>query len=185
MAQRTHVALFASITLALAAGGAGVMAGLARDVAPAVKPYVQWAGHESKITERAFVIARTDDEWAELWSRHTGTPVSWGAMGRHSAPKIDFDRCLVVGYFNGRATNTDGQVAQSITTADDGVHVRFETASFQTASFGPGPDTGEATTSFGLWVIDKTDKPIIIEQAHIAGKGGATTWKVVQTFAGK
>lgn len=178
----TRSLLAAALACTLTAAAVG---GWARPDAPSVKPYVQWAGHDSQVAERAFVIARTEDEWLDLWARHTGKPASHGAMGRHAAPKVDFDRCLVVGYFNGRGTNTDGQIAESISTHDDGVHLRFETASFQTASFGPGPDKGETTTSFGLWVIDKTDKPIIVEQSHLRGKGGERTWHVVHTFAAK
>lgn len=150
-------------------------------VTPAM-PLVQLVGHESKVRTREFVLVRTEAEWSALWARHTGTEAGAGTFQRHAAPKIDFARCMVVGCFGGATTNTDGEVALSVTRGSEGTTVRFESSTFQTFSTAPGGDKGHATTPFGLWIVDRAEGPVTLEQARRGGKRGEVTWTKVHQW---
>jgi len=176
---------FAIVGFVLVMGvGLSSMAGDANAPEKTVMPAVQIVGHNSKITDKRFVLVQDERTWRELWSEHTGVAAA-GPPTRYEVPMVDFARYMVVGSFNGAGTNTDGQIVQSITPGDGGVRIRFETSSFQTASFGPGPDKGVKTSCFGLWVIDRTDKPIILEKARQGLKADPVRWVEVKRFEGK
>ncbi len=162
--------------IALAARQSAGSAAVGVDAAPttpSTTPLVQLVGHESKVREREFVLVKTEAEWTALWARHSGTAAGAGALQRHAAPKIDFTRCMVVGCFGGATTNTDGEVALSVSKGKDGVTVRFESSTFQT--FSTGKDKGQATTPFGLWVIVRAEGTVTLEQARRGGKGAEVT----------
>jgi hypothetical protein len=183
MAQRHRTIGIAS----LAVGGmvfASAMAG--RSHAPEERaPAVQIIGHDSHITKASFELIRDEASLAALWARHTGLEAGAAPPTRHSVPVVDFSRFMIIGAFNGTATNTDGLVASSVTTGDDAVRVRFETSSFQTASFGPEPDRGVTTTCYGIWIIDRSDKPLVIEEGVRQLKNEPIRWVEVSRFAGK
>lgn len=182
-----HRRLIVASFLALAAGFAGVSSsgGMPLREAPEVLPAVQLVGHDSKILSARFVLIRDDASWEALWAEHAGAAQKEGAMWRHAAPKIDFSRFMVVGVFGGATTNTDGEVAQSVTIADDRVRVRYESSTFQTASFGGQGDPGVKTAPFGLWVVEASDLPVVIEQARRGLKDSPVSWKEVKRFEGK
>lgn len=172
----------------LASAGLLIAIVAAEDAPPAPVEHaaaVQFIGQSSRITQPSFELIRDEASWAWLWARHTGAQAQAVPPTRHAAPVIDFSRFMVIGAFNGTATNTDGLVARSISTDETSVRVRFETSSFQTASFGPGPDHGVTTTCYGLWVIDRSDKPIIIEEGVQQLKDAPVQWSEVKRFAGQ
>jgi hypothetical protein len=148
-------------------------------------PAVQLVGHDSAFTTPRFVLVRDPDSWNALRAEHTGTPPKDGATGRHAVPKIDFTRFMVVGVFSGASTNTVGEVAHSVTVTDDLVRVRFQSSTFQTASFGNAPDPGVKTTPFGLWVIETSNSPVVIEEGRSTLKNSPITWTQVQRFESK
>jgi len=174
------VALFSGSFIAFAAVS-GVDEAPARDVLPAV----QFVGHDSKIAEPRFVLARDEAAWAKIWAEHTGVAAGQGPPTRHAVPKVDFSRYMVVGAFAGAGVNADGLIAESVRVAGDAMRVRFETSSFQTFSAGPGKDTGVKTSCYGLWVIEKTDKPIVIERGVQQLKNAPVQWKEVKRFDAK
>src|SRR5688500_16578533 len=99
------LALILSVPPLLRATAPGVMA-------PSV-PLVQLTGHDSQRTKPGFFLVRADQPWRRLWAEHCGKPTDDGmSMARHVAPKIDFDRCLVVAYFAGSKVNSDGAVVE-------------------------------------------------------------------------
>lgn len=137
-------------------------------------PMVQWIGHESK-HPAGFVVVRDDEAWRTLWARHTGKPADdRGAMHRYVAPRIDFERCMVVGHFAGPSVNADGEVAATFHETGDNLVIRFVSSTFQ--SSGPGGG-GANTTPFGLWVVPASTLPIVIEEGRHGGKQGALTWE--------
>jgi len=148
----------------------------------ASRPLVQWIGADSARTQPGFVLVRDQDAWLALWAAHTGKDTTpGGAMGRHTAPEINFDRCIVVAFFRGRTTNADGEVANTIDDFPDHVRVRFTPDTFQTASF-DGPDRGIATTPYGIWVIPSTPKAVVIEEGGHGLKHEEKTWRHVHRF---
>lgn len=149
-------------------------------------PAVQFIGHDSRITQPRFVLVKDDAAWASLWSEHIGAAAGAGAMARHAAPKIDFSRYIVVGAFAGATTNQDGEVAEMVGIEAELVRVRYVPSTFQSASaIGGEPDRGVATTPYGLWVIERTEKPIVIEQGARGLKPEPIAWKEVKRFDGR
>lgn len=144
-------------------------------------PAVQFVGQDSKIESAKYVLVTNVEDWNKLWAEHTGVAQSYSPP-RYTAPIIDFTRYVVVGAFNGKSTNTDGKIVDAIRLDPDAVRVRFHTASFQTARSGPGDDPGTATSSYGLWVIEKSTKPIVLEEPAQTTKAGSSGWKEVQRF---
>jgi len=182
---RRHVIVTSSVALAFALAGVFSLGMSAPAPAEDTLPAVQLVGHDSRITTPRFVLVRDQPAWDALWAEHTGAALKEGAMGRHAAPKIDFSRFMVVGMFGGAVTNTDGEVAQSITVTDDQVRVRYESSTFQTSSFGGNGDPGVNTSPFGLWVIQASKLPVVIEEGRRGLKDSPVSWKEVKRFNAK
>src|SRR5205085_2843738 len=107
---------------------------------------------------------RDEAAWQALWGAHTGRdPAAGGVMDRHAAPLVNFDRCLVVAFFRGAATNEDGELVRELAQTADGLRVRFSSDGFQSASIS-GPDRGVKTRPFGIWVLPATAGSIVIEE---------------------
>jgi hypothetical protein len=153
------VASVVAVVGILGAGGAGVPGGLADK-----PPCVQWVGHWTQRAEPGFVIVRDEAAWRSLWAEHTGLDVKDGAMKRHAAPKVDFERWMVVGCFRAATINGDGEVARSVMEDGSVLRVRYVSSSFQTAGPGGG---GVDVRPYGLWVVPATDKPVVVERGHI------------------
>jgi hypothetical protein len=143
-------------------GGWAVAARGAGDPAAAKgRALVAWFGADSKITAPTTVRVDTAEEWAQLWERHTGRPVAPGERRRPTSPDVDFGACTVVGVFEGEGWNGDGLVCAEWRADGDVVRVRCDRLSYQTG----GPDGGGVkVTVYGLFVLPKTDKPIVVEE---------------------
>jgi hypothetical protein len=147
-----------------------------------IPPAVQFIGHDSRIAAERFVLIRDEAEWSRLWAEHTGIDAAAGPPLRNSVPRIDFTRFMVVGVFRGATVNEDGEIVTSVLYGNDVVRVRYEPSTFQTASFGAGPDKGEATRPFGLWVIDRSHSPVVIEEGRRGLKSEPVKWREVKRF---
>ncbi len=147
-------------------------------------PFVQWAGAESA-HESGFVLVRDEAAWRAMWGGHTGKEAAaGGAMNRHAAPEVNFDRCMVVAFFRGPATNEDGEVVREVAEVGGAVRVRFTSDTFQTASF-DGSGGAVKTTPFGIWVLPITDQPIVIEEGTMELKDRPLEWREVKRFAAR
>lgn len=150
----------------------------------AKKPAVSWSGPRSKIDQREFHRVRDAAAWAVLWKRHTGddAPKLIAHGSGILVPEIDFDRYEVIAFFRGSSTNNDGEVVESVARIGEIVRVRFDSYSFQTASFGPKPDTGAKVTPYGIWVLERTDGAASVEENAQGMKNGAPEWKERHRF---
>jgi hypothetical protein len=182
---RRHVITASSIALVFVFAGVALLGMSAPTPAKDTLPAVQIVGHDSRIMAPRFVLVRDQATWDALWAEHTGAAIKGGAMGRHAAPKIDFSRFMVIGAFGGAVINTDGEEAQSVTVTDDLVRVRYESSTFQTSSFGGNGDSGVKTSPFGLWVIEASKSPVVIEEARRGLKDSPVSWKEVKRFDAK
>lgn len=142
-------------------------------------PAVAFVGHNSKVSSPRFVLIRDAAAWAALWAEHTATPPGYGALARHSVPAVDFTRFMVVGVFLGAATNTDGCEAHSITAEADTLRIRYTLSTFQTSAPPGQRDSGVSTTPFGLWVIERSDKPVSFELGRHGLKNSPLTFTPV------
>lgn len=183
--KRFNVIVASSIAFVFALAGVASLGMSASAPAKETLPAVQLVGHDSKIVTPRFVLVRDQAAWDALWAEHTAAALHEGAMGRHAAPKIDFSRFMVVGVFGGAVTNTDGEVVQGVTVTDDQVRVRYESSTFQTASFGGNGDSGIKTSPFGLWVIEASTSPVVIEEGRRGLKDSPVSWNEVKRFDAK
>jgi len=150
--------------MASAGGGGGGAA-----AAPALaKPVVAWSGPQSGHTHELWVRVRQPEDWRKLWETHEGEHARrlMAHGGGVICPEIDFERYEVVAYFRGLSANSDGEVVTEIREEADRLVIRFDSFSFQSATFG-GPEAGPQqpnVTPYGIWVIERTDKPVVIEE---------------------
>ncbi len=153
------------------------------DDAVVTRPIVSWSGPRSAIAESEFVLITTRDQWRDLWSRHTGGKgerlVAHGSG--QVIPEIDFGRHMVVAYFRGSDVNSDGEIVKSIHETDDAVVVRFDSYSFQTAGFG-GDGGAASVTPYGIWLLPRIEKPVIIEENVQNLKAGEPVWRERHRF---
>jgi hypothetical protein len=128
------------------------------------QPLVSFIGSYS--AERlAGITLHTDQEsWEKVWARHKGEKVEKDSYGEAIAPEIDFSACVAVAIFGGQAVNSRGLYVVGIEESPERVLLRFDSRSYQTASFGDKPDRGNAVTPYGLFVIPRTAKPLVIEE---------------------
>lgn len=146
------------------------------DDPPTTTPIVSWFGPRSAIDQTEFHLITTRDLWRDLWTRHLA------GKGEHRVahgsglifPEVDFSRYMIVAAFRGASTNSDGLVVKSVHQTDEHLIVRFESYSFQTA----GPDGGAASvTPYGIWLLPRVEKPIILEENIQNLKAGEPIWR--------
>jgi len=77
----------------------------------------QWESSDSGIRRREFVRITNEQEWEELWGRHTGRP--------EKTPLVDFTKDMVLGVFAGEDYNISELKLISLTEEDDLIRLRF------------------------------------------------------------
>jgi hypothetical protein len=139
-----------------------------------VGPYVSLSGKHSMITERSYLRIATHDAWTKLWLRHVGQP----PVERYdeyynpaARPLVDFDKCQVLAILQGKRWNSAGVKVVSAVEEETVVRVRFDDKSFQTMG------GAEAVTAYGIFVMPKTTKPILLEENIQGLIGGDPIWK--------
>jgi hypothetical protein len=142
---------------------------------------VEITGANSKIERREFHRIMTSQDWLDLWSRHTGEDkemLTWSG----AYPQVDFTRCMVVAVFRGKAINSRGEPLTEAVLEDGALHLRTQSASYQTASDDGTPDKGDSVRPFGIWVLERSTKPIVIERDVRSLKNQAPRWKEQASF---
>ena len=138
-----------------------------------LRPYVSWSGAHSKFAERLCLRVTTTEDWAKLWERHAGK----GA----DVPVVDFGRCMVIAAFQGKAWNSDGVKATSITEEVGRILVRLDERGYQTG--GSGPDGGAVrVTAYGLFVVPRSAKMVVVEENVQNLLGHPAVWKERKRF---
>lgn len=149
------------------------------------RPGVMLYGPESSIHERRFERIRDQQAWNALWAQHARDFGDRAAQGWLLPPRIDFTTYEVIAFFRGPAANTSGEVVELVELGFDQVWLRFDSITFQTAS-GPGSSDalGGAVRShpYGLWVIRRTDKPVILEENVQGLKNAPPVWREQHRF---
>jgi hypothetical protein len=164
----------ASLPALLVAGaiGAGLVAAGAESKPPV--PQVQIFGPQSQ-APAGFHRIRDQQSWERLWAEHVGAE-SATIAGVSTAPAVDFARCEVVAFFRGAATNIRGEVVESLEPVEGGRRLRFDSSTYQTASFS-GEDAGVDCAPFGFWIMDRDEGAITIEENVQNLIGGPPVWR--------
>ena len=164
------------VLLAAAAAAAALLPSvLAQEAAPPAKsqkPFVTWWGPDSRITKREFIRVTDGDQWRTLWARHMDLKDAGGFYGP-PIPEIDFTQCMVVGVFEGWQTNTRGLTAVSVTEEEERVVLRYDwqSRSYQTS------EMVDRVTPFGIFVLPRSGKPLVIEVDTNGLKDRGPSWK--------
>jgi hypothetical protein len=139
---------------------------------------VTFAGADSRIDKSKYVRITTAEDFQILYMRHLGKdPKEYDAYyNPHGVPTIDFDRCMVIAVFQGRTWNVAGVYVKTIDERDGHVVVRFDDRSYQTS----GSDSGggaRSATPYGIFVLPRSDRPVILEENVQRYIGGEPEWK--------
>ena len=195
--RRTRVVgLTALAAAALLGVGAAQLAGPQAaqiDLADSVPPAVQWVGPRSNITTPGYHRITDLKSWTALWESHRGDLAEHAHQGWIMPPVIDFERHMVIARFSGESTHNNGELAQSVSRRtdptgqrSDTLVLRYDSITFQTASFGgPGDNPTPAviaSTPYGIWVVDRFDGPVIIEEDRNGLIRGDPVWKQAHRF---
>lgn len=122
-----------------------------------------WSGPKSRIAATEFHRARTPEEYAEIWSRHSG----------YEAPPVDFSEAMLVVIFCGKRSNSRGIDVVALWEDDEKVVLQFVENSNQTKG---SPDR---VAPYGFFVIPASNKPIVIDENVQGLKGQPPIWKEV------
>jgi hypothetical protein len=150
---RLSIALLTGLVLC-----AGALAGLSR-VQPESKavvhsnPIVGITGMGSKVKQAGWVRVASAGALRTLWDEHTGAEA-----GAPQPPTVDFERCVVIAYFEPEVGNASGVRIESIEPYEHGLIVRYDVVQYQTASFGPGePPPPAKNQPYGFFCIDRSE----------------------------
>lgn len=125
------------------------------------KPYVTITGANSKIEAREYHRVVNKEQWTALWLRHLGRGDQEKYSlyyNREGVPLVDFESCMIIAVFQGRAWNSAGLKAHSLVELDDRIVFRFDDKCYQT-----GPK-GDRVAVFGFFVVPKSTKLFILEE---------------------
>lgn len=145
-----------------------------------LRPIVSWTGDWSEISTPTYARPVSVTAFERLWFRHS--PMMEGKRDGvryirwHGPPEIDLEHATVLLVFGGNGWNSWGYYVADVN--DDGirVRVRIQRRSYQTASTSPGGGA-RAARPWALFVLPRTQLPIVIEENTQSLIGGAPIWK--------
>ena len=119
-----------------------------------------------------FVVCGDQKALDAVWTRHTGQPAKV-YYSPSPAPIVDFARYMVVFVFEGASGNSQGISFNKVAEAADAIHIGFRNYGFQSA----GPDGGgSAVEPWGLAVLPRSDKQLVIENDRRGLQPGPPIW---------
>lgn len=149
----------------------------------ALDPLVTWIGPKSLIREPKFMRAMNPGQWSQLWEQHAGNPPA-DSVGTPFIPRVNFEKCMAVAIFQGATTNSNGVTIVSIADEANRILIRYDESTYQTSG-GPsdGRDGAECrggavdVTPYGIFVVPRSNKPIVIEENVQGLKDEPVRWK--------
>ncbi len=167
---RTGIALIVCVIALATLAGAAHRTALS-DAGQGAPPLTAITGPTTAVRERGWRRLSTQEALDTLWAEHAGT------ARQHVSPlSVDFDRCVVLAYFEPGSINASGVRVESIDTPERGLRVRYNIVRYQTATFGDKPDAGVPAAPFGFFVIDRYDGPISFEENTQGTIGAPPEW---------
>ena len=148
---------------------------MARDAAEASAaraPIASFTGASTGVRETGWVRVTSQEALTALWGEHA--QVEWQHV---PALAVDFERCIVLAYFQPNTTNASGVTIESIESVDAGLRVRYDVVQYQTMSIGEEPDRGVASAPFGFFVVDRYEGPLVFEENVQGIIGQPPVWK--------
>jgi hypothetical protein len=142
-------------------------------------------GPHSEVRTPQFRPVASQEVFDKIWLMHSGDDVTKAAQGWPMIPQIDFKSCYALFIFGGDTTNTNGYRVREVITEDDAITVRYETDSYQTASF-DGPDHGNAVRPWAMFLIPTPAGRTVILERNVQGMHDLhPEWKQTAVFPGQ
>jgi hypothetical protein len=116
----------------------------------------------------------SSQEWETLWQEHAGKAQK--NQPASAVPQIDFAQCMVVAVFQGASVNSRGVNCVSVGETASAITVRFVRDHYQTTN---GFDD---VTPFGIFLLPRSAKPLILEENVQNLLNGPPVWKVQARF---
>jgi RNA polymerase sigma factor (sigma-70 family) len=138
------------------------------------EPLLAWSGPNSAVTKTSYRRVASKQEWETLWQEHAGKVQK--DRPATVLPRIDFSQCMVVAVFQGSAFNSQGVNCVSVSETTAAITLRFVGDRYQTLN---GVDE---VTPFGIFLLPRSAKPLILEENVQNLLGGAPVWKVQARF---
>lgn len=165
-----------AVTAALAVQGQ-TAGGLAKPADDALAPLVSWYGPKSAVREAKFGRAMNAEQWTKLWDEHEGKASAKDNVGVPFIPRVNFEKCMVIGIFQGARTNSNGVTIEAITEEASCIRVRYDEMTFQTSGGLNGGGGAVSVTPYGIFVVPRSNKPIVIEENVQGLKDNPARWK--------
>ena len=144
---------------------------------PENKPLLTLYGRNSKITETKVLRVTSEKEWKALWMKHkTGSPDPKVVPGDLEYAELDFGKVMVIAVFEGEASNCAGYTAHSIREDRKRITVRLRAHKYGSAGETP------ATQAWGILVLPRSGKEIVLERDVRSEKKGPPVWKEWKRF---
>jgi hypothetical protein len=141
------------------------------------KPLLTLYGRNSKITEMKVLRVTSEKEWKALWLEHkTGSPDPTVAPGDLEYAELDFGKVMAIAVFEGEASNCAGYTAHSISEDRERITVRLRAHSYGSAFETP------VTQAWGILVLPRSDKEIVLERDIRSEKIDPPVWKEWKKF---
>ena len=156
----------------------------------AIKTCVTISGAQSHMETRQYHRITSDEVWMRIWQKHMGK--SWQERRERiaqrrtnpndlrdpiTAPMIDFDNYMVVAIFSGECRNCTGLTVASIYEEDKRIVFKYERVSYQTMAHIGTRKGGDMVTVFGLFVLPRSTKPIVVVENVQNELGAPPVWK--------
>jgi hypothetical protein len=143
-----------------------------------VKPLLALDGRESKNIKAGYHRIESPEAWNALWLRHnTGTEKPEKVPVTMPKAEVDFGRCMVVAVFDGKRNNCDGFKMHSVLESDEQITVRIQGRYFATAR-----DEVQKTAAWGIFVLPRSTKRLLIELDTRSDKVDPPKWTKVAEF---
>ncbi len=179
------VTLAAAALLGMGAGQQSAQPDTQPDSGDARPPAVQWVGAYSNISTPGFRRIADREAWTTLWALHRGDLADHSRRGQVMPPEIDFARYMVVARFTGESMYNNGERASSVFRRGDALVVRYDSSTYQTMMLDPDDKPVASSLPYGIWVVERFDGPVVIEEDRNGLLRGDPVWKEVHRFGAR
>ena len=128
----------------------------------------RFSGSDSKIEIQRCVRITSQDEWKNIWSSHAGE--------NESPPDVDFSTHMAVAVFHGRRWNCEGISLLQALDCGDAIELFARGRYYQTGA------EGKSVAAYGIFVVPKSAKKLIVKEDCQGLIGGPPIWKIVGEF---
>ncbi len=169
--RRTRAPFAATLLIAWLAGGCAFSVDrstVARAAgASAELPAVSFTGASSHVVEPAFHKITDAREFAKVWVEHRTGSSPKGSYNYNwnyaNVPVVDFEDYMVIAIFQGKSANSNGFHVEELVDDGDVFRVRYDSMSYQTSEGSGRARRVRKVTPYGIFVVPKTDRPVVLE----------------------